>query len=128
MVEPPNAEAGSQRVTLGTAAGEALRYWEPRRLVYNAACLLVVAGCFVAGLPESRSHVGPNLLIVLFLLAVLANVLYSLAYVVDVFVQLSGLREAWLRRRWVLLALGTATAAALARFAAMGFFATWRGN
>ncbi len=128
MDERPATETAPQGVTLGTAASEALRYWEPRRLVYNGVLLLVVAGCFVAGLPESRAHVGPNLLIVLFLLAVLANVLYSLAYVVDVFVQRSALREAWLRRRWALFAVGTLAAAALARFAAMGFFAGWRGN
>jgi len=128
MTEPPTAETAPHGVTPGTAASNALSYWEPRRLVYNGVLLLVVAGCFVAGMPEARSHVGPNLLIVLFLLAVVANVLYSLAYLVDVFVQISSLRAAWLQRRWVLFAVGTLAAAALARFAAIGFFAGWRGN
>ncbi|MFI5185072.1 MAG: hypothetical protein ACHQNV_11770 [Vicinamibacteria bacterium] len=91
-------------------------------------CFLIVAGYFVAELPESREHAGLNLLLVFFVLAVLANVLYSLAYVVDVFVQLSSLRQHWLRWRWGLFALGTVTAAILTRFVAMGAFRTWRGD
>jgi hypothetical protein len=116
------------RPALREVATDALRYWERRRLVYNAALLLIVVCCFVLDLPESHAHVGLNLLLVFFVLAVIANVLYCLAYVVDVFVQLSALRRAWLRWRWVLFLVGTSTAAVIARFFSMGAFVTWRGN
>ena len=109
-------------------ATNALRYWEPRRLIYNAALVLVVVGCFVSGLPQSRAHVGFNLVLVFFVLGVIANVLYCLAYVVDVFVQMSMLREAWVRWRWALFVVGTMTAAVVARFVSMGTFASWNGH
>ena len=113
---------------LREVATDALHYWERRRLVYNAALVLVVGWCFISGLPQSRTHVGVNLLLVFFVLVVIANVLYCLAYVVDVFVQMSMLREAWVRWRWVLFAVGTTTAAVVTRFFSMGAFASWRGH
>ena len=59
---------------------------------------------------------------VLFVLAVLANVAYCAAYLGDVFVQISGFREGWLRWRWLLFVVGTAFAAAITRFFSIGFF------
>ncbi len=115
------------RPPLGEIATDALRYWERRRLIYNAVLLLTVGGCFVAGLPVSRSHADLDLMLTFFVLAVLANVLYSMAYVVDGFVQLSALRGPWRRWRWVLFVIGTATAAVMARFMAMHAFANWHG-
>jgi hypothetical protein len=107
---------------LGEIATAALRYWEPRRLVYNALLLLTVAGCFLAAWPGSLTRLDLDLVLVFFVLAVAANVLYSLAYIADIFLQLSALRDRWLRRRWVLFAIGTATAVILARFMAAGAF------
>jgi hypothetical protein len=45
-------------------------------------------------------------LLVLFVLAVLANVAYCAAYIVDVVAQISAFRSTWLRIRWMLLGLG----------------------
>jgi hypothetical protein len=115
------------RPPLGEIATDAIRYWERRRLAYNGVLFLTVVACFLTGMPGSRSHLDLNLLLVFFVLAVVANVLYSLAYVVDGFVQFSALREPWRRWRWVLFLIGTATAAIMARFFSINSFAHWQG-
>ena len=102
-------------------AAEALKYWEPRRVVYNAALAAVVIFYFVLGWPGSKALVSVNAVLFLFLLAVVANICYSAAYVVDLFVQLSSLRLLWLQRRWLLFLLGTLFAAVITRFFALGF-------
>jgi len=101
------------------ALTEAIRYWERGRIFYNLALAAIVAGYFVAGLPFSASRVGWDLAQQLFLLSVLANIAYCAAYVPDLLMQLSDLRSAWLRVRWVLFAIGLAFAAIIARFIAM---------
>src|SRR5438046_9561068 len=102
---------------------DALRYWEPRRWLYNLLLAAVVGGEFIAAWPTSRSFVTFDGLLALFLLAVLANVAYSTVYVADVFIQRSGFhakRAAWRR---VLLVVGFAFAAILTHFFASGI---WR--
>src|SRR5215813_9946531 len=98
------------------ALTEAIRCWEWRRLLYNAVLFGVVAVMFVLSPPQAKSHFDANLLLALIVLAVLANVAYCAAYLVDVPVQLSGFKEEWLRRRWVLLAIGCLFAGILAYF------------
>jgi len=56
--------------------GDAIRYWEPRRILYNLLLAVIVAVHFVMGLPFSRSVLQFNTLLILFALAVLANVAY----------------------------------------------------
>ena len=51
---------------------------------------------------------------------VLANVAYCTAYPVDLFVQFSGMRTAWMRWRWAVLLTGFAFAAVLAHFMLIG--------
>ena len=55
-------------------------------------------------------------------IAVIANVAYCAAYIVDLFVQSSGFRELWQQYRWLLFAIGTIFAAIITRFVAMGMF------
>ena len=95
---------------------DALRYWEPRRVIYNVALAAVVVGHIVVASPESRARLSVNVLLGLFFLAVLANVCYSAVYVVDLFVQFSGLRDFWAKGRVALLIVGTAFAAVIAHF------------
>ena len=38
-------------VSAREALSQAIRYWEPRRLLYNAVLLMMVAAVFVLGLP-----------------------------------------------------------------------------
>jgi hypothetical protein len=63
-------------VSIREALTQAIRYWEPRRRLYNGLLLFVVAAVFVLGLPVSRSQLNVNLLLFLFVTAVFANVAY----------------------------------------------------
>jgi hypothetical protein len=49
-----------------------------------------------------------------FAYAVIANILYSTAYIPDVFIQFSSFRSVWRRFRWMLWLIGTAFAALMA--------------
>ncbi len=100
----------------------AIRYWEPRRILYNLVLAVIVVVHYVLGLPFSKSALQFNTLLLLFALAVLANVAYCAAYIPDVFAQMSGLRDSWLRFRWVVFVVGLAFAAVLAHFFALSMF------
>jgi hypothetical protein len=106
------------------ALSDAIRYWEPRRILYNTVLLLVVAVTYWANLPASRASLNadssPQ---VLFVLAVLANVAYCAAYAADVVAQISAYRDKWLRVRWMLLVIGVLFAGVLAHFFSGGLFA-----
>ncbi len=79
--------------------GNAIRYWEPRRVLYNLLLVGIVTIHFVRGLPGSRPLLEFNTLLVLFVMAVLANVAYCAAHVPDIFAQMSNIRDSWLRYR-----------------------------
>ena len=108
------------QITVRDALSDAIRYWEPRRILYNAALLIVVLGVYRANLPAARSGLNIDALQVLFVLAVLANVAYCAAHALDVVTQLSAFRRRWLQTRWLLLAVGVGFAAVLAHFLARG--------
>jgi len=97
-------------------AADALRYWEPRRLIYNLVLASVVVAQVVLAWPASRAKISFDLVLGLFILAVLANVAYCAVYAVDLFVQFSGLQAAWRRGRLAVLIVGTAFAATIAHF------------
>jgi hypothetical protein len=86
---------------------DAVGYWEPRRLWYNAG-LTVLAGAWVV---FTWPHFRPAFTLAscakLIVLAALANVCYSAAYLVELPMQQSSFRAGWQRRRWVLWLLGT---------------------
>lgn len=103
-------------------ATDAIRYWEPRRPAYNTVLAVIVVACFVAGYPASKEVFSIDLALRLVLLAVLANVAYCSAYVVDIFAQLSGYRERWREYRWALLGIGILFAGIVARFFSLGMF------
>ncbi|OLE13144.1 MAG: hypothetical protein AUG89_05855 [Acidobacteria bacterium 13_1_20CM_4_56_7] len=109
-------------ITLQDYFTDAIKFWEPRRVVYNLVLAAIVVLYFVASDPVSRTALSLDFALQLFLLAVVANIAYCAAYLVDVFVQASGLRDVWLRIRWVLFAIGTTFAAIIARFVSMGMF------
>jgi hypothetical protein len=115
----PLAETAS---TLRDATTSAIRYWERARIAYNMVMALVVVAEFAAAWPRSRGRLTLELGQWLFLLAVLANAAYCAAYPVDVFAQLSGVRMAWLKVRWVLLLVGLGVAVILTRFASLALF------
>jgi len=100
--------------------GDAIRYWERHRIVYNLVLLVVVAAIFGANAATFGRVASLDLFLQLFLLAVMANVAYCAAYPVDLTVQWSTLRPAWLRLRWVLFLIGLAFATTIAQFIARG--------
>jgi len=111
-------------VRLSRYVANGLRYWEPRRLIYNGVLVLVVGLDFLLAWPASRKMLSLDLVLGLFLLGVLANIAYCAVYVADLFVQFSGLDAAWRWGRRVLLTVGTAFAATIAHFFAKGIFGT----
>jgi uncharacterized integral membrane protein len=95
---------------------DSIRYWEPRRIVFNAVLAVlaaVVVWSFVSHLPAIGGALSWPLILSLLLAAVIANLLYCTAYIADIFFQMSEYRQTWRRCRWALLAAGTAIAAAL---------------
>jgi len=104
------------------AATNAIRYWEPRRIVYNVVLAAITVAYFAAYYPGSRAALSLDEGLFIFLLAVLANVAYSSAYIADVFFQLSDYYQAWQKYRWVLFVIGTAFAGIVTRVFSIGFF------
>src|SRR5215471_17301422 len=94
------------------SVADALRYWERRRVLYNVL-LMAVAVCWVVltwphfrsvelmGIPPGDTH---PVLLILMILAFLANLCYCSAYLVDIPLQLTFAR--WRKYRWVLLLTG----------------------
>ena len=115
---PESESPGPMRWT--DVVTDALRYWEPRRLLYNVVLAAVTIGQLIVqhALPRPASS-GAALL---FILAVGANILYSAAYVVDLFVQASAYRSSWRHRRGLLWLLGTLLGALLAYFITQSMF------
>jgi hypothetical protein len=119
----PSFPATDRRASLREMATDAVRYWEPRRLFYNAVLAVIVTGYFFAYWPASQKAFTFDAVLVLFVLAVLANGCYCAAYIADLFAQFTGFRPVWVRWRGLLLAIGIVFAAIITRFFAMGFFA-----
>src|SRR5262249_44432826 len=120
---PSQSIPGGIRPRFPEIASDALRYWEPRRLLYNLALLLVVLAHFYSSWPDSKAFLTRDTFLGFFFLAVLANVLYCAAYAADLFVQFSGQRAAWARWRWMVLVTGIAFAAVITHFITMGILA-----
>src|SRR5262245_25701974 len=111
--------------TLREAVTDAIHYWEPRRILYNALLAVIVGGYFLYSLktnPSLKASLSINGFLGLVLLAVLANVAYCTAYVVDLFAQWSSYRDLWRRYRWVLLLVGMVFAAILTHFWSIAMF------
>lgn len=102
-------------------ATDAIRYWEPRRVIYNLALAAIVLAYFLIYGIKTRSY-SLNLALILVILGVLANVAYCAAYIVDIFAQMSGFRDQWRKYRWILFSIGLVFAAILTRFWSIGIF------
>ena len=84
-------------------ATDAIKLWEPWRILYNLTLAAIVIVYFAIGYPQSKSTLTVDFCLGLFMLAVIANVAYCAAYVVDIFAQASGFREIWQRYRKLLV-------------------------
>ena len=114
--------ASMERSELRDYATDAIKFWELWRIVYNLALVAVVIIYFAVAYPASKSTLTVDFCLGLFLLAVVANVAYCAAYILDIFAQASGFRDTWRRYRKVLFIIGTLFAAIITRFIAMGMF------
>lgn len=102
-----------EATTLRDYATDAAKLWEPGRVLYNVVLTTIVLIYFAVGYPTSRRSLSLDFCLALFLLAVVANVAYCTAYIVDLFVQSPGFRGLWQRYRWLLFAIGTTCGAVI---------------
>ncbi len=95
---------------------DALRYWEPRRIFYNAILAATVIGWVALTWPAFRIPHVLALLALLAVLTMLANLCYCAAYAVDIPMQYSNFQETWRRWRWLVWSCGTIFAVILANY------------
>ena len=95
---------------------DAVRYWESRRVIYNAALVAVCVVWVWATWPHFRPAFAWWALPPMAFLALVANVCYSAAYLVDIPMQQSSLATIWRNRRWGLWVAGTVIAIVLANY------------
>ena len=95
---------------------DAVRYWEPRRLLYNLVLVAVTVAWVAATWPHFRMGLTLSSLPPMAVLALLANVCYCAAYIVDIALLQSSFESVWKRRRWILWLMGTFFAAVLASY------------
>jgi hypothetical protein len=106
----------SQPPDFGTLLADAGRYWERRRIAYNA----ILAGVVIVWITVTWPHFRPAFtwlnLLRLAGLGLIANFLYCAAYSVDIPMQLSAGRAGWRNHRWTLWLLGMIFAFVLANY------------
>ena len=85
---------------------ESLRFWEPRRLVYNLVLAAVTLAWLIFTWPHFQGALTLDSLLKLLVLAVIANFAYSAVYAADIPLQLSSIRGPWQQRRWILWVVG----------------------
>ena len=103
---------------------DAARFWERKRVYYNFILTAVVVGWVVATWPHFRPAFTLDALLKLTVLALLANVCYSAAYLVDIALQRSksdtSVGAEWKAdlgsQRWVLWLMGTGLAIVLENY------------
>jgi hypothetical protein len=115
--QTPNSQISeSISASWRNSLSQSAHYWEPRRLIYNAVLAAVTLLWFVGTWPHFRPALNPGDLLRLAGLALLANVCYSAAYLVDLPLQRSALNAVWNRRRWGLWLTGTIFATVLTNY------------
>jgi hypothetical protein len=103
---PPQSLGQLPPGSLGALFNDALRFWEPRRVIYNLILFLVSVAWVVFSWPHFRPAFRWSTLPPLLFLAFVANVCYCAAYVIDLPLQGSSLATEWKHRRWVLWLAG----------------------
>jgi hypothetical protein len=110
MTTQETVQRGSFGEPIGGGAkgsfADAVRFWEPRRVIYNVVLGTILAGWFVLTWPHFRPAMTAFHLMQFAVLGVLANVCYCAAYLVDVPLLQAGVGEGWKRGRWGLWTVG----------------------
>ncbi|MGB8495854.1 MAG: hypothetical protein WCE53_15750 [Candidatus Acidiferrum sp.] len=108
----PEPTLGSFRALLA----DSIRFWEPRRVVYNLALSAVAVVWLIVTWPHFRPALTLPSLLLLVILGLLANACYCAAYLVDIPMQHSTLCAVWKRWRWGLWLVGTLLAILLENY------------
>jgi len=95
---------------------QAARFWEPRRIAYNLILAVVVVLWVLLSWPHFRPIFHLSSLLLLVVLALVANACYAAAYLIDVPAQFTSFRASWSRWRWGLWLLGTILAVVLENY------------
>ena len=95
---------------------DAARFWEPRRISYNLALVAIVFAWLIATWPHFRPALTLASLGVFTVLGLIANACYCAAYLVDIALQSSSIRDRWKRWRWVLWLAGVIFAIVLTNY------------
>lgn len=82
----------------------------------------------MAGWPVSERAIHIEAILIVFVLAVLANVAYCAAYIPELALQFTSYRHFWIRSRWMLMLIGTLMACAIAYLSVSGMFGLEAGN
>jgi hypothetical protein len=114
--QPQSLGVDGSPLSLQRSIGAAAGYWEARRIFYNLALGAVVFTWLVSTWPHFRPAFDLLSLARLVILAVLANVCYCAAYLVDIPMQYSALAAGWQRARFALWLAGTLFAILLANY------------
>lgn len=96
-------EGSHSTVTMSDAA----RFWEPRRIVYNAILTAIVLLWLVLTWPHFRPAMTLSALVAMLVLAFFANVCYCAAYGAELALQSLASSSSRRRWRWVLWIAGT---------------------
>lgn len=95
---------------------DAIKFWEPRRVGYNLVLIAVAVFWFAFDWHHFRRGLHPQLILALIVLAILANLCYCAAYLVDIPLQCSRFRNRWIHRRTWLWIAGVLFATLLASY------------
>jgi hypothetical protein len=95
---------------------DAARFWEPRRIPYNLVLIAIVFTWLVATWPHFRPALTLSSLGIFTVLGLIANVCYSVAYLIDIALQTVASRGQWKRRRWILWLAGVMFAIVLTNY------------
>jgi len=106
--------ASNAPVTLQEAATDAVRYWEPRRVVYNVLLAMIALIHAAPPLLQGRFHINVPMITTVLFLAIGANICYCAAYLVELVMQFTSFREVWHAHRGKLFLLGCVFAGLLA--------------
>jgi hypothetical protein len=94
----------------------ARRFWEPQRAIYNLVLTVIMAFWVLFTWPHFRPAINLNALLLLIVLAALANICYSAAYFVELTIRGSANSVNLNRQRWLLWSMGMIFAVVLENY------------
>jgi hypothetical protein len=103
----------STRDRISDAFGNSWRFWELGRIPYNALLFIVATGWLVFTWPHFRPSLSLRAMPPAFVLALIANLCYTAAYLADIPLLYSPAGTTWRRWRWALWVAGMLLAIAL---------------